>query len=236
MRVSRANLLVQLLLTAGIYILATIPPAQAEPRTLIEYEVKAAFIYHFARFVEWPEEVVRDGGSFVIGIVGDDPFGDLIDAVVSEKNVRDERMTVKRFSKIEEAADSQILFVSRSEEENLTEILKHLSRAPVLTVSDIERFAGKGGMVQLVMDQNRIHFAVNVAAFDRAGLKPSSQLLKLARIVPDGGADKGSPPEEGYSGFFIYPPKSVSFEIENQISRPGPLRTSRSGLSFSPVS
>lgn len=200
----RINLF-RLFLTGVMYTIAMILPAQAEPRTLTEYEVKAAFIYNFAKFVEWPEDVMGNGRPFVIGIVGDDPFGDLIDEAVSRKNVRDERMTVKRFSKIEEAVDSRILFVSRSEEENLTEILKHLSQTPVLTVSDIERFAGKGGMVQLVMDQNRVHFAVNVAAFERASLKPSSQLLKLARIVPDDGADKRLPAEEGYSGLSIYP-------------------------------
>ncbi|MCG3116396.1 MAG: YfiR family protein [Candidatus Manganitrophus sp. SA1] len=119
-------------------------PAQAEPRTLTEYEIKAAFVYHFAKFVEWPEEIMRDGRPFVIGIVGQDPFGNFIDEAISGKNIRDERMMVKRFSKIEEAVESRILFVSRSEEENLTEILKHLSQTPVLTVSDIARFAGKG--------------------------------------------------------------------------------------------
>lgn len=194
----------------------TLRPVQAQPLTAPEYQVKAAFIYNFAKFVEWPVEMLGDGRPFVIGIVGKDPFGNLIDEAISGKSVRDKNITVKRFSKLEEAVDAHILFISASEEKRLPEMINHLSRTPVLTVSDIDRFAGQGGMVQLVMDQNRVRFAVNVAAFERARLKPSSQLLKLARIVPDGGADNKFPGDEWYSELSIYHPLRTVFSRQIQ--------------------
>jgi hypothetical protein len=166
-----------------IWISLVLLPMQAQPVSPSEYQVKAAFLYNFAKFVEWPAEVFQDNKPFVIGIVGHDPFGGLIDEAVSGKTVRDRKITVNRYSKIEDAANSHILFVAGSEGEEVARILKRLGKAPVLTVSDIERFAEEGGMIQLVTDQNRVRFAVNVAAVDRAGLKPSSQLLKLAQIV-----------------------------------------------------
>lgn len=199
-------------------IMTTLPlrPVHAQPLAAPEYQVKAAFIYNFAKFVEWPVEVLADGRPFVIGIVGKDPFGNMIDEAISGKSVRDKKITVKRFSKVEEAVHSHILFISGSEEKHLHEIVKQLSRTPVLTVSDIDRFAGQGGMVQLVMDQNRVRFAVNVAAFERARLKPSSQLLKLARIVPDGGAGNKFPGNEGYSELSIYHPLRTVFRRQIQ--------------------
>jgi hypothetical protein len=148
-----------------------------------EYQVKAAFLYNFAKFVEWPAEAFQGNKPFVIGIVGHDPFGNLIDEAVFGKTVRDKKIIISRFSKIEDAVDSHILFVGNSEGENVARILKRLGKAPVLTVSDLDGFADEGGMVQLVTEQNRVRFVVNIAAVDQAGLKPSSQLLKLARII-----------------------------------------------------
>jgi hypothetical protein len=153
---------------------------EAEPQ---EYSVKAAFIYNFTKFVEWPEDLSAGDSPFVIGILGEDPFGGVLDETVSHKTVREKRIVVKRFSRIEDAKDCRILFISGSEKEDLSQIVKRLGHAPVLTVSDVGQFADQGGMIQLVMDQNRVRFAINVAATEQAGLKPSSQLLKLARIV-----------------------------------------------------
>ena len=148
-----------------------------------EYSVKAAFIYNFAKFVEWPSESFAGDKPFVIGVLGQDPFKRVLDEAVSGKTVREKRIVVKRVSRIEDATDCHILFISDSEKDDLARIIKHLDRLPVLTVSDVGRFADRGGMIQLVMDQNRVRFAINLAATEQTGLKPSSQLLKLARIV-----------------------------------------------------
>lgn len=158
-------------------------PAPARPVASTEYQVKAAFLYNFAKFIEWPPEALPEGRPFVIGVLGHDPFGSALDEAVAGKTVRDRRIVVRRFSRIDEAADSHILFIGDSEAENLPRILKRLGPAPVLAVSDLPRFAEQGGMVQLVMEQSRVRFAINVGSMERAGLKPSSQLLKLARIV-----------------------------------------------------
>ena len=166
-----------------ISFIAAPAPSQAEPSPPSEYQVKAAFLYNFAKFVEWPAEALPNDQPFTIGILGSDPFDGLIDEAVAGKTVRDRSIMIKRFSKAEEATGVQILFISNSEEERVPRILKRLGHASVLTVSDIDRFAEQGGMVQLEVEQSRVHFAINVAAVERAGLKPSSQLLKLARIV-----------------------------------------------------
>ncbi len=185
-----------------------------------EYQVKAAFLYNFAKFVEWPAEALSEDPSFVIGILGEDPFGRLIDEAVAGKTVRDKPIIVKRFSKIEDTGSAHILFISDSEVGNVSRIVKQMSRAPVLTVSDINRFAERGGMVQLETEQSRVRFAINVAAVERAGLKPSSQLLKLARIVPEGDAHRAVPFDVGALG--LTPPSlqlSRSFQELSSFTR-----------------
>lgn len=182
-----------------------------------EYKVKAAFLYNFAKFVEWPAETLAKDPSFVIGIVGEDPFGKLIDEAVAGKTVRDKPIVVKRFSRIEDAAGAHILFISNSEAEHVPRIVKQLNRAPVLTVSDINRFAERGGMVQLETEQSRVRFAINIAAVERAGLKPSSQLLKLARIVPEGGALRKTPFDVGMPERPPSAAKRILFEFRKPV-------------------
>jgi hypothetical protein len=161
-------------------LLTSVMVAAAEP---LEYAVKAAYIYNFAKFVEWPMEPSTEDGAFVIGILGQDPFGGALDEIVLGKTIRDKKIAVKRFSRIEDATNSHILFIGNSEKESMAQIIKRLNGMPILTVSDIGRFAEQGGMIELVIDQNRVRFAINVASAEQAGLKPSSQLLKLARII-----------------------------------------------------
>lgn len=148
-----------------------------------EYSVKAAFIYNFAKFVEWPPESLEGDKPFVIGVLGQDPFNNALDETVLGKTVLEKKITVKHFSRIEDALTCHILYISDSEKNNLTEIIKRLDRLPVLTVSDVGQFAERGGMIQLVKEQNRVRIAINTTATNQVGLKPSSQLLKLAQII-----------------------------------------------------
>ena len=90
---------------------------------------------------------------------------------------------MKRFGKVEEVADCDILFISSSERNNLQRILEVLHTAPVLTIGDMDRFAERGGMINLTTEEKRVRFEINVEAAERAGLRPGSQLLRLARIV-----------------------------------------------------
>jgi hypothetical protein len=159
-------------------IVATPAPAAS---SAAEYEVKAAFIYNFSRFVQWPPSDLDK--PFVVGILGKDPFGAVLDESLNGKRADGREVVVRRFSRIENAAESNILFVSSSEEANLEQIVKGLHSLPVLTIGETSRFAERGGMINLTTQGNRIRFEINLDAIERSGLKVSSQLLRLAKIV-----------------------------------------------------
>ena len=159
-----------------------------------EYQIKAAYLYYFSTYVRWPEGVAAGGGDLVIGILGDDPFGRLLDDTLRDKSAGERRLTVRRFADARAAIRSHILFVSPSEETRLPRILETLAGTPVLTVSDIDRFAERGGQVGFRMEDRKVRFDINLASTESAGLRISAQLLKLARIVRPG-ASPGGPPE-----------------------------------------
>jgi hypothetical protein len=166
----------------------TLVRAQPEPAppasTPTEYEVKAAFLYNFARFVEWPPETGHDPGApFVIAILGRDPFGPVLDETVAGKTVAGRPIEVHRVPRVDEARDAQIVFVSPSERANMAAILKALERPGVLTVGDTDGFAVRGGAINFTVQARRVRFEINPAVAEQAGLKMSSQLLKLATLV-----------------------------------------------------
>ena len=161
---------------------------RAQVKSAGEYEVKAAFLYNFARYVEWPpERLPAPGEAFVVTVLGEDPFGDTLDAIVRDRTVHDRRLTVRRVARVEDVGDSQVLFISRSEAEDLPRILQRLETAPILTVGETAQFAERGGMIRFRREGERIGFDINLASSERAGLRISSQLLKLARIVGPAG-------------------------------------------------
>jgi hypothetical protein len=151
-----------------------------------EYEVKAAFLYNFARFVEWPLDAPGVDGTFVVTVLGRDPFGSVLDDTLRGKTIEGKRVVVRRVLRSEDVGRTQIVFISDSETERLPEILKRLDAAPVLTVGDMSQFAERGGVIRFKVDQERIRLEINVAAAQRCRLRISSQLLKLARIVDPG--------------------------------------------------
>ena len=161
----------------------------SETRPPTEYEVKAAFIYNFARYIQWPKESDTNK-PFVIAVIGKDPFGVALDDAVSGQKVQGRPVVIKRFTKIEDAPNCDILFVCASESDRLHQIFGVLHQAPVLTIGDIDRFAELGGMINLRTEDNRIRFEVNVQAIGRAGLKAGSQILRLARIVTEARSDR----------------------------------------------
>ena len=159
-------------------------PLRAQPKAAGEYEIKAAFLYNFARYVEWPPERLPPASEpFVVTVLGEDPFGETLDALVRDRTIHDRRLTVRRVTRVEDVGNSQILFISRSEAEDLPRILQRLEAAPILTVGETPQFAERGGMIRFRREGERIGFDINVASTERAGLRVSSQLLKLARIV-----------------------------------------------------
>ena len=154
-----------------------------------EYQVKAAFLYNFAKFVNWPG---ADGGqsAFVLCILGDDPFGAGINAIAG-KQVGGRTLQVRRLGSADGAAACQVLFIASSESGGLSRVLGAIRGRPVLTVGDTPGFAERGVVINLYVEQSKVRFEINVDAAKRAGLNISSQLLKLARITKDGGAADG---------------------------------------------
>lgn len=181
---SRPKRLVAILVAAGLTAQA---PLRAQPKAAGEYEIKAAFLYNFARYVEWPPGTLPAASdAFVVTVLGEDPFGEALDAIVRDRTIRDRRLTVRRVARVEDVGESQILFISRSESDDVPRILQRLETAPILTVGETPQFAERGGMIRFRREGERIGFDINVASTERAGLRVSSQLLKLARIVGPG--------------------------------------------------
>ena len=149
-----------------------------------EYQVKAAFIYKFASYVQWPAASPGNAARpFTIGILGEDPFGPSFEEIVRGQKVGQRPVRLVRFADVDDFTQCDILFISASEQLKVRRILATLRGAPVLTVADMDGFAERGGMINLTNEGKRIRFAINVAAIEHARLKAASQLLRLATIV-----------------------------------------------------
>ena len=155
----------------------------AQQPTPTEYEVKAAYLYNFGKFVGWPAKVTAASELFSICVLGEDPFGASFDATIASESINGKKVVVKRITKPQDAVSCRILFISSSEESRLKEILATLDKTSVLTVSDISQFTRRGGMIRFVMEVNRVRFEVNLTTAEHAGLTLSSQLLKVAISV-----------------------------------------------------
>jgi len=160
----------------------------AQSKATNEYEIKAAFLYDFAKFVEWPSSAFSDPKQpFGICVFGRDPFGHALEDALLDKTIGDHPVILGRAKQISDLVGCQIVFISGTESPRLPEILSRSRRHGALLVGETEGFAAAGGVVQFVLDQNRVRFAINPDAADRAGLKISSKLLALALIIHDTG-------------------------------------------------
>jgi hypothetical protein len=153
----------------------------AESQTPLEYQVKAAFLLNFTKFIEWPpsESTVLDP-SFGICIVGEDPFGPVLDRIVEGETFQGRKLAVARV-RVPLPASCPVVYVSKSEK-NVAGLLSRLGPG-VLTVGEGPGFLGAGGMVAFVVDSHKVRFDVNQDAAARAGLRVSSKLLSVARSV-----------------------------------------------------
>lgn len=149
-----------------------------------EFQVKAAYLFNFGRFVQWPkEDASSQAESFEICVLGTDPFGESLDATLAGAVIAGKSVMAKRIGKPQDINSCRVLFISSSEESRLREDLLALDKARVLTVSDIPRFSDRGGMIGFVSDGSRIRFDVNLDIATDAGLTLSSELLKVATNV-----------------------------------------------------
>ena len=180
---SRSCCLSKFMALAVAWMLVGATCVNAQKSNPTEYEVKAAYLYNFGRFVEWPAKVSAASEFFSICVLGDDPFGASFDATIAGESINGKKVVVTRITKPQDAASCRILFISSSEESRLKEILATLDKMSVLTVSDISQFTRRGGMIQFVPEANRVRFEVNLTNAEHAALTLSSQLLKVAVSV-----------------------------------------------------
>jgi hypothetical protein len=155
---------------------------QAQSAT--EYQVKAAFLFNFAKFVEWPADAFPGADAALqICVLGQDPFGHEFEQVIADKNVNGHRIEVIHPSGVPQAKACQILFVAASAKPQMRETLRALRGASVLTVGDSDGFARMGGIINFVLDEGRVRFEINVKAAERAHLKVSARLLTVAKLI-----------------------------------------------------
>ncbi len=164
-----------------VFAFAPGPKCLAQETSPTEYQIKAAFLYNFAKFVEWPPQAFADAQSpIVIGVLGKNVFDDNLEKIIHGKTVNSRPFLFKEFHAVEEATNCHILFISASQKEKLSKILEGLRGTSVLTVSETDQFIAAGGMINFVIEDKKIHFQINDEAAKKAGLKISSKLLSLA--------------------------------------------------------
>ncbi|MBZ5695847.1 MAG: YfiR family protein [Acidobacteriia bacterium] len=160
------------------------PSLHAQQPKPSEYQVKAAYIYNFGRFVTWPANATAEqDGSFAICVLGKDPFGPVLDSTLAGESLDGKPVAIRRLQKPQDAPGCRILFINSTEENHLHEILTALDDEAILTVSDMPDFSRRGGMIQFVLDGERVRFEVNLARAENAKLTLSSELLKVAASV-----------------------------------------------------
>ncbi len=154
-------------------------PAAAEVSP--EYKLKAAFLFNFTKFVDWPPEVFADPTSpLIIGVLGDDPFGGALEEVIGGRTANGHPLAVHRARRVEDLKNCHVLFICSSEKSRQVEIIASLKGSAVLTVSDSDEFLAHGGMIKVTLVDRKPHLEIDAAIAERAGLKIQAQLLGLA--------------------------------------------------------
>jgi hypothetical protein len=170
---SRSTLVVLLLLAAT-----------AAAQTAGEYQVKAAFLFNFAKFVEWPAGSFKSPSDGIhICVLGDNPFGTALSDLLAGKRINDRPLVSGHFLEVKEVNGCQILFISKSERKNLRNILAVAAAGGILTVGEWDNFALDGGMIGFRLEDGKVRLEINLPAADQAQVQISSKLLSLAQIV-----------------------------------------------------
>jgi hypothetical protein len=148
-----------------------------------EYDVKAAFIYNFTQFVEWPNAAsAGDDAPFVVAVMGHDPFDGALEQILTNKFVGKRPIVIKHFDSAADVGPCQLLFVPATLDDSLRAILDNVGKAQVLTIGESEAFMAAGGGIRLFLEDGKMRFQINPETLDAATLKASAKLLKLARI------------------------------------------------------
>ena len=150
----------------------------------LEYRVKAAFLYNFAKFVTWPAQAFSGSDTPVVFCVaGEDPFQELLDSTTKQRKVEGRQIEIRRLTADAPLAGCHLVFSSETDGARVAHVLQRATSAGALTVGEADDFLPRGGMIRLIVDEGKVRFDISTRSAERAGLKVSSQLLKLARTV-----------------------------------------------------
>jgi hypothetical protein len=148
-----------------------------------EYQIKAAFIYNFAQFTQWPDSAFTGSSDpFVVGVIGQNPFGTSLEQIMNGKTIAGRSVVVKYLDSPDQIAGCNLLYVAAGEDDNLDGIFKVVADKPILTVGDSPKFPWAGGIIRFLIEDNKIRFEISPDSADKAGLRISSKLMSLAKI------------------------------------------------------
>jgi len=158
--------------------------AAAASDELLEHEVKAAFVFKFGEFVDWPEPVYSGPGApFTIAVLGADPIADVLEQLGRQRRINGRPVVVRRLQRAEAIPRAQIVFIAATESERLRAVADNLKAASVLTVTETTRPSQPSGVINFVIRDNRVRFEIDADAAEQSGLKISSKVLSLAVFV-----------------------------------------------------
>jgi hypothetical protein len=180
---SRLHWCIQLVILAGIF-LQTNVRMDAEPASLSEYQVKALFLLNFSKYIDWPAEAFAQPDSpIIIGIIGQNNFGDDLVHAVAGKTVNDRKIVIRPLTSESDWAKCHILFISASEKRRVPDILVRLHGLPILTVGETDQFTQQGGVVNFTKRDGKVRLEIDLHAAQQARLQISSRLLNVADAV-----------------------------------------------------
>jgi len=186
MQAARCRLQFCATVLAALLSLAAAAPTRGQDNPSTEYQVKAAFVFNFAKFVEWPVDTFKsENDPIVFCVFRHDPFGSALDEIIRGKAINNRAVLARRITELPDLKSCQLIFVSSVEYGHLSEVLKSLKGTSALVVGESEGFAERGGGIEFFQEDKKLRFAINVDAIQRARLTVSSKLLALARIVHD---------------------------------------------------
>jgi hypothetical protein len=178
-----------------LILFAGAPRAWAQEAPPSEYQLKAAFLLNFAKFVDWPPGSFASPESpFLVCVIGGDPFGHALEEYLLGRKIGGRSVQIARFPNLKYAAQSrscQIVFLSASVRRHFREVMENFRGTSVLLVGDTPGFATSGATIEFTLEENHVRFLINPDAAGRAGLRVSSKLLSLAKIVHDGAGNGG---------------------------------------------
>ncbi len=170
-----------LLIVVAFFSIATVSlNIHAADKKPTDYQVKAAFIYNFLKFIKWPADL--HDGSLTLCILGNDPFGNNIE-IIKGKLIGDKEILVKYINSIQDVKEGDILFIASSEKRNIKALIDKINSLCILTIGDTKKYSKKGVIINFYFERKKVRFEINIDTAKRAGLKISSKLLNLAKIV-----------------------------------------------------